>query len=158
MVARRVSFLVLLALILSAGCQQKPAVTAIPAPQPIADHSPLNRRLARVDFDATKLADVMAVLRHETESNIDVNWRALESAGISRNDPVTCHLRDVTLAAAMRSILSDLSGSSNALDFVLLDNVITVSTADDLRMPMTRVYDVRDLLIIAPDFESTDAT
>jgi len=37
-----------------------------------------------------------------------VNWRALETAGVDRNAPVTARLRDVKFSTALEMILRDV--------------------------------------------------
>jgi type II secretory pathway component GspD/PulD (secretin) len=117
--------------------------------------TPLDTRIQTVNFDAVPLEQAINTLRDQSGENIFVNWRALEHAGITRAASVTARMRDVSLGAALRSVCASASGGRAELGTMLDDKVITVSTAVDLRQPITRVYDVRDLLVPIPDFEPT---
>ncbi len=113
----------------------------------------LDRRLPEVRFDGIGFSDVIDFLRDVTSANIFVNWQALESSGIDRNAPVTARLRDVRFSKALDIILSAVGGSLVQLGYTIDDGVITISTAEDLsQSTVTRVYDIRDLIINIPDF------
>ncbi|HEV7302359.1 MAG TPA: hypothetical protein VGN72_23675 [Tepidisphaeraceae bacterium] len=105
-------------------------------------------------FDQTPLDEVMESLRTQTGVNLFVNWRALEAAGVKRTTPITARLRNVPLAKALNVLLQDAGGSSVRLMYVADDNVITVSSRDDLETlnVVARAYDVRDLIISIPDY------
>jgi type II secretory pathway component GspD/PulD (secretin)/tetratricopeptide (TPR) repeat protein len=113
----------------------------------------LEKRLPEIRFEAVGFADVIDFLRDVSGSNIFVNWRALESAGIDKNAPVTARLRDVKFRKALDVILADVSGGDVPLGFTTGEGVITISTQEDLaKNVVTRVYDIRDLIVNIPDF------
>ncbi|MCE5326499.1 MAG: hypothetical protein LLG01_08790 [Planctomycetaceae bacterium] len=117
-----------------------------------AVHKRLKERIKELKFEDIEFKDVIQFLRDVSTVNIYVKWGALSTAGISKSTTVNVHLQDVSLEKALRVILEDV-GASAALDWVLDDGVITISTRDDLATKtMTRVYDIRDLLINAPIF------
>ena len=161
MESRRVSR-VLLGLCVSilgiGGCNQTHPTTepvAVKAPVETPEAPTLfDQRLDAVNFEQVPLAEAIQALREKTGQNIFVNWRALEEAGVKRETPVTARLRDVKLGPALQSILADAGGGHVELGATIDDGVITISTADDLRKNVaTRVYDIRDLLVVVPDFE-----
>ena len=116
----------------------------------------LDKRLPELRFDAVGLTDVIDFLRDVSGANIFVNWRALEGATIDRNAPVTARLRDVPFRKALDIILQDVGGGTVKLAYTVDEGVITISTAEDLSgNTLTRVYDIRDLILQVPDF--TDA-
>jgi general secretion pathway protein D len=118
-----------------------------------ATQAQLDRKLPELRFDAIGFADVVDFLRDITGANIFVNWRALEAAGIDRNAPVTARLRDVKFSKALSTILSDVGGGTVKLGYTIDEGVITISTEEDLsKNTLTRVYDIRDLIIEVPDF------
>jgi general secretion pathway protein D len=83
-----------------------------------------------------------------------VNWRSIEAAGVERTVPVTARLRDVRFAKALTTILNDVGGGTVQLAYTIDEGVITISTAEELnRNREINVYDIRDLLVIAPDFD-----
>jgi type II secretory pathway component GspD/PulD (secretin) len=116
----------------------------------------LERPLPEVNFDGAGFTDVVDFLRDVSGANIFVNWKALEAAGIDRNAPVSARLRNIKLSKALTIILDSVSGGTVPLGYTIDDGVITISTGEDIdRNTVTRVYDIRDLIIDVPDF--TDA-
>ncbi|HEV2296451.1 MAG TPA: hypothetical protein VGR35_21585 [Tepidisphaeraceae bacterium] len=113
----------------------------------------LERRLPELKLDAVPFSDVIDALRDLTNANIFVNWRALEAEGVDRAAPVTARLRDVRFSKALDTILADVGGGTVTLGYTIDEGVITISTVTDLaRNTLTRVYDIRDLIIEIPDF------
>jgi Flp pilus assembly secretin CpaC len=114
----------------------------------------LERKLPEVRFDNVGFADVVDFLRDVSSANIFVNWKALETAGIDRNAPVTARLRDVKFSKALETILKDVGGGTVKLGYTIDEGVISISTEEDLASNVvTRVYDIRDLIINVPDFD-----
>jgi general secretion pathway protein D len=113
----------------------------------------LERRLPELKLDNIPFTDVIDALRDLTNANIFVNWRALESEGVDRAAPVTARLRDVKFAKALDTILKDVGGGTVNLGYTIDDGVISISTQTDLaKNTLTRVYDIRDLIVEIPDF------
>jgi general secretion pathway protein D len=107
-----------------------------------------------VRFDNVGFVDVLDFLRDVTSANIFVNWRALETAGIDRNAPVTARLRDVKFSKALETILRDVGGGNVRLGYTVDEGVISISTEEDLSSNVvTNVYDVRDLIVNVADFD-----
>ena len=118
-----------------------------------ATQAQLDRKLPELKFDAIPFADVIDFLRDVTGANIEVRWRTLEAAGIDRNTPVTIRLRDVRFSKALQSILGDVGGGTVKIGYTVGEGVITISTEEELsKDTLTRVYDIRDLIIEVPDF------
>ena len=70
---------------------------------------------------------------------------------------MTTRLRDVKFSKALQIILASVSTDTVKLGYTVDQGVITISTAEDLAgNTLTRVYDIRDLILQVPDF--TDAT
>ena len=114
----------------------------------------LDRRLPELNFSGQGLADVIDFLRDVSGSNIVVNWRALETVGITKDAPVTARMKDIRLSKALNTILADVSGGNVRLSYGVEGGVITISTYDELNSIVTRVYDIRDMLVQIPDFDS----
>jgi general secretion pathway protein D len=115
----------------------------------------LERPLPELTFDGVGFADVVDFLRDVSTANIFVNWKALEAAGLDRNTPVSARLRNVKFSKALTVILDSVSGGTVPLGFTIDDGVITISTGEDLdKNTLTRVYDIRDLIIDIPDFDN----
>ncbi|HOF17409.1 MAG TPA: VIT domain-containing protein [Phycisphaerae bacterium] len=107
----------------------------------------LSDRLPKVDFDNIEFKDVLRFLREVSGTSIYVKWKALESAGIEKTNPINVHLKDATFETVLKTVLEDVGGD-NRLTFVVEDGKLTITTADDAsRYVMTHVYDVRDILL-----------
>jgi general secretion pathway protein D len=114
----------------------------------------LERKLPEVRFENVAFQDVIEFLRDVSLANIFVNWRALEAAGIDRTAQVTARLRDVKFSKALETILRDVGGGTVRLSYTIDEGVITISTEEDLASNVvTRVYDIRDLIVNIQDFD-----
>jgi general secretion pathway protein D len=112
----------------------------------------LNRQLPELNFDGVAFADVMDFLRDVSGASIFVNWKALENASVDKTTPVSARVRNIRFSKALTLILDSVGGTI-PLGYTIDEGVITVSTADDLdKNTLTRVYDIRDLIIDVPDF------
>jgi hypothetical protein len=119
-----------------------------PPPLPVVPDS-MNRTLPSRRFDSTALAVVIDFLRGGRPSSIFVNWRALREAKINAMTPVTVELKGHHLNQGLAAVLKAASRPDARLEWVVNDDVITISLEDDLaKNVQTRVYDVRD--VIAP--------
>ena len=107
----------------------------------------LERKLPEVNFDGVGFADVVDFLRDGTGTNIVVDWRALENAGIDRNAPVSVRLRDVSFQNALTTILFILDAEKR-LGFMANQEVLTISTREALGTSRraTQTYDLRGVL------------
>ncbi len=114
----------------------------------------LEKSLPEIRFADVAFSDAIDFLRDTTQANIFVNWKALESAGIDRNAPVSTRLRNVKFSKVLRTILESVGGGATSqLSYTVDEGVITISTTEDLaRNVETRTYDIRDLIIAIPDF------
>jgi general secretion pathway protein D len=113
----------------------------------------LDQPLPEVKFDNVAFSDVIDFFRDVTGANIFVNWRALEGAGIDKSAQVSTRLRNVKFSKALTTILDDVGGGTVKLSYTVDEGVITISTVEDLaKNTVTRVYDIRDLIINIPDF------
>lgn len=113
----------------------------------------LERKLPPINLNNVAFADVVDFLRDVSQTNIFVNWRALEAAGIARDTQVSARLQDVKFAKVLEVILNEVGGGTVRLNYTIDEGVISISTEEDLSQNVvTRVYDVRDLIINIPDF------
>jgi type II secretory pathway component GspD/PulD (secretin) len=115
----------------------------------------LDRSLPELTFDGVGFSDVVDFLRDVSGANIFVNWKSLEGAGVDRNAPVTAKLRNVKFSKALNIILDSVGGGTAKLGYTIDEGVIEIATADELgKNTLTRVYDIRDLIINIPDFDN----
>jgi len=114
----------------------------------------LQQTVPEIRFEAIGFENVIDFLRDLQGVNIHVNWKALEAAGIERDAEVTTKLKDVRFEKALSLILDDVGAGDVPLAYIIDEGVIQVSTRDDLnRKTVTRVYDIRDLVVRIPDFD-----
>lgn len=124
-----------------------------PSGGPVTRPATADEQLARVipELDFSKGITVEQAfdhLRNQTRANLVVQWQALASIGINRDDVVKLRLWDVTLERALAVMLAAVSNDSVSVGYIGEDGIITVSTTDQFRgqQPM-RVYDVRDVIV-----------
>ena len=102
--------------------------------------------LDQLSFDEMPLTDVITYLHDKTNVNIVVNWKIIEGMGTDSKTPVTLKLSKVPFRKVLTTLL--LQTNPN-LTFSFEDNVLTISTEEDLASHATRrteIYNVRDLL------------
>ena len=84
-------------------------------------------KLPVVKFDGTRMEDAINYLRDISDANFHVDWRAIETLGVSRDTPVTFSARQITLRKALGLILSQTS-NPNELSFYNDGGVIEITT------------------------------
>ncbi len=100
---------------------------------------------------APDLAGAIETLRASLDVAIFVNWRAIETAGLSRKTPVNINVGGRKLGDAISDVLSAADPSHKQLQFEVDEGVIRISTNDDLASNVTtNVFDVRDLVQPSP--------
>jgi len=110
-----------------------------------------------VEYTNTPLGEVVNHLRDKTGLDIVVNWNALEEVGIAKDSPVSLTLRNRPAGKVLDLILADVSGSRDKFEklyYVIDDGVVLISTGAALNTTTkTVVTDIRDLLVLAPEFK-----
>ena len=92
----------------------------------------LEKPLPEVTVDGVGFSDVIDFLRDVTRANIEVDWGALEAAGIDRNVPVTARLVNVKFSKVLAVVLKFAHADKDELDYVVEDGGIMISTRSDL--------------------------
>jgi len=112
----------------------------------------LDRVLPVVNFSNVTLKDAIDFLRDVSGSNIHVNWKAIEAAGITPDTAINIKLRQVLLQKVLGLLLSEASGGTE-LAFYIDDGVIEITTKEIADNTMyTVLYPVQDLLVVPPMF------
>ncbi|HUB25752.1 MAG TPA: hypothetical protein VL992_10020, partial [Tepidisphaeraceae bacterium] len=107
----------------------------------------LDKELPEMSFEGTTLSDAIDYFHDITGANILLDTKALEAAGVDRSTPITLKLKNVKFSKALDTVLK-LVGGTTQLGYDIDQNVITISTQDELSKKTTlAVYDVRDLLV-----------
>jgi general secretion pathway protein D len=112
----------------------------------------LDATLPEVKFDGVSLADAIDFLRDVSGANIDVNWKALEGDGVSKDTTINVKLRSISLHRALDIVLGE-TGGTGKIGFTYDQNVIEITTQELIDTKMyTRIYPVQDLIMEVPDF------
>ena len=95
-----------------------------------------------MEFIETPLDQAVDYLKDLHGIEIQLGKRALEEAGIGADLPISCTLKGISLASALRLMLGQFD-----LTYVVRHGVMLITTPAAVRkMIELRVYDVRDLL------------
>jgi hypothetical protein len=90
----------------------------------------LARRLPELKFNANACSDVFDFLRDVAGMKFQIDWPALDAAGVTVDTPVTCRLRDVPMDESLVLLLGSVGDAAHPLDYrVGPDGTVTVSTA-----------------------------
>ncbi|MCG8511582.1 MAG: hypothetical protein MI741_20400, partial [Rhodospirillales bacterium] len=113
----------------------------------------LREPIPNIDFDQNRLVNVIDFLRNYTGQNFIVFWQPLEAAGVTQDTPISLQLRNVPADQALDLILKQASpGDFDPIGYAIIDGIITISTERDLKRTVdTRIYDIKDLLVQAPN-------
>lgn len=126
------------------------ALAAAPAAKP----APTGRDL---DFKNVPLSEVLGFIRTWSEVNMDINWKSLEPSGIAADLAITLQAKGVSPGRALDLVLAQANGNKGKFErayWVLSDGVVTIASGSALNNDIiVHVYDVRDLLMVIPDFE-----
>lgn len=115
----------------------------------VVDRSPmLDRVLPDSAFNGVGLDDAIDYLRDVSGATFDVNWEALQAAGVKKDAPVTIKLSNVKFPRALQLVLESVGGKQARLHASPEDGRILVTTWDDYvaRYTEERDYDVHDLI------------
>lgn len=114
----------------------------------------LERTAGSVEYRDTPLAEVFEDIARRGDFNLDVNYRALEALGIDRNTPVALRLRDVSFARLLRQVIESVAPPPSLLDYTAREGVVTVTSKEAINQDVfSKVYDIRDLLIVLTPIE-----
>jgi len=116
----------------------------------------LIRELPQMKLENAAFSDAIDFLADATGANIHVNWKAVELLGITKDSPISCKLRNVTLKKALALIVNEV-GKGNQLTFFTDQGVIEITTRELADQKLyTAIYPVDDILLEIPDFEGPE--
>jgi hypothetical protein len=117
----------------------------------------LNRNLPELNFSGVAFSDAIDFLRDVSGTNIHVDWRALEVAGVGKDTVVNLRLRSVSMRKILTLLLNEAAGGGPLLTFYPSEGVIEITTREVAdRQMFTRVYPIEDLIMEVPDFVGPD--
>jgi hypothetical protein len=134
------------------GADASASVTAQAQPQ---QRSSLSTRVPNFSLEDTPLEDALDFLENMTGVGFYVDWQRLEMAGVDRATPVSIQLRGTSVRKTLTLVL-DAASPLEPLTFYVDGGMVHITTQEQADSEMVvRVYDVRDLLHVAPDFVGT---
>jgi hypothetical protein len=86
-----------------------------------------DRMLREINFGGQALSDVIDFLRDVSGLKIDVDWTALEQAGIAKDAPVTARVGDVKFSTALRFVLESVSNGKSVIECSSAGDVLKIS-------------------------------
>jgi type II secretory pathway component GspD/PulD (secretin) len=136
--------------------------TAIPATQPAAasplassltPNQALTHGLPELRFSSASLSDVLDFLAQASGINFSVDWRALDSAKVDKDTPITLQLGpSVTLRKALNLVLQQ-AGGVGTVTFYVDQGVLQITTQEEEdKQQITRTYPIGDLLFTPTDY------
>lgn len=110
-----------------------------------------------ISFENTPLKMAMEFLRDLADVNMHVNWKALETAGISQETPITLKAKGLSTGRALDMVLDQINANHDKLAsvyWIIDDGVVEITTGEALNQKTkTVVYDIADLLFVVPNFQ-----
>lgn len=118
----------------------------------------LEQRRIPAEFADHTLAQAVEYVRGVSGVNVDVNWRSLASLGVTRDTAVSLNLTNVPIRTVLDRLADHLSpGRDSRVGWAVIDGILVIAAQHDLDradMP-AHVYDIRDLLVDAPNYKRT---
>jgi len=102
---------------------------ALPAPKSLENvlSTPIT-----IDAPNSKLSEFTDSLRNLTQTNLVVNWNALALAGITRDTPVSLHLKEVAYEQVIRTLMDVLPATGTRPNYIVGDNTLEITTNAEL--------------------------
>ncbi|HVT80499.1 MAG TPA: hypothetical protein VHM90_07570, partial [Phycisphaerae bacterium] len=118
----------------------------------------LEKPVDKYVLENVPLEDAFEQFKQLAHVNIFVNWAALETVGVTRRGPISIQLSQVPARRVLATLLA-LASPSADLHFLVTDNMLAISTREDLhsaKYQQVSVYDVR-LLFVDVEYDSKEA-
>ncbi len=107
-------------------------------------------------FNGDSLETALNFVRDQTGVNMVVLWGSIECAGVRRDRAITLQLKRVSAAQLLKAVLEDASADfegESRLGYAIENGIVKVATRKEFwAVTLEHIYDVRDLLVQAPDF------
>ncbi len=112
--------------------------------------------LRELNFNNIKLVNVVDFLRDVSGVSIHVNWRSMETIGVTRETTVTLKAKNISIARALDLLMDDISGIEDKFSrvyWIIDEGIVRIATGAALNQKLkTRIIEVGDLLMLVPDF------
>jgi len=150
------------------GCQA-PGERLAPPGGPVSEAEQMERDLAyaqglsrvrvKVNYEGTRLINVIDQLREQTGQDCFVNWPALEAVGVEADAATSMQVARGTLPQVLDLVLQQVGAVAelDPIGWEVRNGVIHISTVRDLRKrTVLLIYDIRDLLFSHSDYSRAD--
>jgi hypothetical protein len=114
----------------------------------------VDERLKGTNYNAEALSHIFDDIADKSGLKIDVDWPALERAGVQRDSPVTAKIRDIKTSKALEFVFKSVEGEDDEhhLGYRITHGTVRISSNAELdKLRVTRSYDITDLLAGHPD-------
>ncbi len=113
--------------------------------------------LREIDFSQTALKNAVAFLREASGENFHVNWRALETTGITKDTPITVKAKNISIARTLDLVTDQLNAGRDrysSVYWLVQGGIVKISTGEALdKTTRVKTYEIGDLLTIIPNFK-----
>ncbi|MDY7009272.1 MAG: hypothetical protein SVV80_00765, partial [Planctomycetota bacterium] len=121
------------------GCMEGGDRRGHPRMNPSSEvHRKLRKIIPKLKIEGVGFEKVLQNLSDTSQTNIHAKWPVLKAAFVRKDSPVSVKLTNVTFGKALKSILESIESAQPPipLGFVVDENVITISTKQDLDLAM----------------------
>ncbi len=109
----------------------------------------LRKKIKKVDFQEIRLREAIDFIQNASGMNINVKWNLLGSGASGHHErywilpgqPISLRLSDVSAEKALAAVLDSVTNENIQLVYVVDENVVTVTTRDDLDEAKERAAD-----------------
>lgn len=125
-------------------------------PENLSVLAKLDQRVPQARFADATIEQVVQFVEAISQLNIDVDWTALEEIGVDRATPVSLNLSQVPLRTVLDRVLDKASPDRlSRAAWAVNDGILQIASDEALRKnTILAIYDIRDLLIVVPDFDN----
>ncbi len=111
----------------TAATPRGPADAAADLPPPKNIDRTLDDKIS-IDAEKMPLAEFIAKLRDQTQTNIFVNWNSVAQTGLARDTPITLHLKNLPYEQVVKTLIEVLPAEKSHANYQVGDNTLEITT------------------------------
>jgi hypothetical protein len=112
--------------------------------------SRLSRQIPTARLVNLTLKDAFGYIRDLTDLTMNVNWDALQKAGLTPDTPISVSVRTTTVGGILDLILASAQDGRHLVDYEIQHGALTIDSVENLdKVLVTRSYDVQAMLVAA---------
>lgn len=115
----------------------------------------LRMNIENAAFEETTFEEFIEWLERTTQANVVVRWKLLEDEGVERDCPIELKRKDIPLRDLLPLVFAQVTEKLPEVELAARadGNTLMITTRQDIQTKnIVRVYDVQDLLAVAPNF------